>query len=79
MSPLLGGEASSNCWKSSPIYHRTLGTTLNTLISAGFQIRRIEEFAPTREQIQQMPQLAEEFERPMMLIVSASTSIAVSA
>jgi hypothetical protein len=57
-------------------YHRTVGTTLNTLIGAGFQIRRVEEFAPTHEQIQQMPQLAEELERPMMLIVSASTSIA---
>ncbi|MBB4428248.1 hypothetical protein GGD66_006835 [Bradyrhizobium sp. CIR48] len=53
-----------------------MGTTLNTLIGAGFQIRRVEEFAPTHEQIQQTPQLAEELERPMMLIVSASTSIA---
>jgi SAM-dependent methyltransferase len=53
-------------------YHRTLGTTLNTLIGAGFQIRRVEEFAPTPRQIRQMPQLAEELERPMMLIVSAS-------
>ncbi|WGD53502.1 class I SAM-dependent methyltransferase [Bradyrhizobium sp. CB1650] len=60
-------------------YHRTLGTTLNALISAGFQIRRVEEFAPTREQIQQIPQLAEELERPMMLIVSASTSTAGTA
>ncbi|OPY96791.1 SAM-dependent methyltransferase [Bradyrhizobium sacchari] len=60
-------------------YHRTLGTTLNTLIGAGFQIRQVEEFAPTREQIQQVPQLTEELERPMMLIVSASTSIAGSA
>ncbi len=34
-------------------YHRTLGTTLNTLIGAGFQTRRVEEFAPTPEQIQQ--------------------------
>lgn len=57
-------------------YHRTLGTILNTLIGKGFQIRRVEEFAPTHEQIQQTPQLAEELERPMMLIVSASTSIA---
>jgi len=57
-------------------YHRTVGTTLNTLIGADFQIRRVEEFAPTHEQIQQMPQLAEELERPMMLIVSASTPIA---
>ncbi|WCM22868.1 class I SAM-dependent methyltransferase [Paraburkholderia bryophila] len=55
-------------------YHRTLGTTLNTLIGAGFDIRRVEEFAPTPGQIEQTPQLAEELERPMMLIVSASAS-----
>lgn len=53
-------------------YHRTLGTTLNTLIGAGFQVGRMEEFAPTPEQIEQIPQLAEELERPMILIVSAS-------
>lgn len=52
-------------------YHRTLGTTLNTLIGAGFELRRVEEFAPTREQIEQLPELAEELERPMMLLVSA--------
>jgi SAM-dependent methyltransferase len=57
-------------------YHRMLGTTLNTLIDAGFQIRRVEEFAPTHEQIEKMPSLAEELERPMMLIVSASTQTA---
>jgi len=54
-------------------YHRTLGTTLNVLIGAGFEIRRVEEFAPTPWQIEQTPQLAEELERPMMLMVSAST------
>ena len=52
-------------------YHRTLGTMLNTLIDADFQIRRVVEFAPTTEQIAQMPELAEELERPMMLLVSA--------
>ncbi len=52
-------------------YHRTLGTTLNALIDAGFQLHRVEEFAPTREQIGEMPALAEELERPMMLLVSA--------
>lgn len=52
-------------------YHRTLATTLNTLIGAGFHIRRIEEFAPTPEQIEQIPALAEEMERPMMLLVAA--------
>lgn len=52
-------------------YHRTLGTTINTLIEAGFDIGRIEEFAPTSEQIRQTPALAEEVERPMMVLVSA--------
>lgn len=52
-------------------YHRTLGTTLNALIDAGFELRRVEEFVPTREQIEQLPALAEELERPMMLLVSA--------
>lgn len=54
-------------------YHRTLGTTLNALMRAGFQLQRVGEFAPTPEQIQQMPALAEELERPMMLMVSAHT------
>ncbi|ALS65224.1 class I SAM-dependent methyltransferase [Pandoraea apista] len=53
-------------------YHRTLGTTLNGVIAAGFRIRKVDEFAPTAEQIRQNPSLAEERERPMMLMVSAS-------
>lgn len=52
-------------------HHRTLATTLNTLIDVGFTLRRIEEFSPTRKQIEEMPALAEEMERPMMLLVSA--------
>jgi len=52
-------------------YHRTLGTTLNALINAGFDLRRVEEFAPTPDQIDRMPQLAEEMERPMMLLIAA--------
>src|SRR5579871_2215829 len=50
-------------------FHRTLGTTINTVTAAGFQVRRVEEFAPTAEQIRQMPELAEELERPLFLIV----------
>ncbi len=53
-------------------HHRTLATTLNTLINAGFALRRIEEFAPTAAQIKEMPALAEELERPMMLLVAAT-------
>jgi SAM-dependent methyltransferase len=52
-------------------HHRTLATTLNTLIDTGFELRRLAEFAPTPEQIAKIPQLAEELERPMMLLVSA--------
>jgi hypothetical protein len=52
-------------------HHRTLATTANTLIGAGFKLSRIEEFAPAPEQIAAMPALAEELERPMMLLVSA--------
>ncbi|MBB4398867.1 SAM-dependent methyltransferase [Bradyrhizobium sp. ERR14] len=52
-------------------YHRTFGTTLNALIRAGFRILAVEEFAPSPEQITQTPELEEELERPMMLLVSA--------
>jgi SAM-dependent methyltransferase len=52
-------------------YHRTIGTTLNTLISAGFELVRIEEFAPSGQQVEEVPALAEELERPMMMLVSA--------
>jgi SAM-dependent methyltransferase len=51
--------------------HRTLGTTLNTLIAAAFAIRHVQEWAPTADQIATNPDLAEEVERPMILIVSA--------
>lgn len=52
-------------------HHRTIGTTLNALIQAGFTIGHVEEFRPTAEQIEAKPELAEELERPMFLLVSA--------
>ncbi|WP_027055539.1 class I SAM-dependent methyltransferase [Mesorhizobium erdmanii] len=52
-------------------YHRTIGTTLNTLIRSGFAIEHVEEFRPTDAQIAARPDLAEELERPMFLLVSA--------
>jgi SAM-dependent methyltransferase len=52
-------------------YHRTLGTTLNHLIAAGFTITHVEEFGPTAEQIAADPTLAKERERPMFLLVGA--------
>ncbi len=51
--------------------HRTLGTTLNLLIGAGFTIRHVEEWGPTDEQLAAQPELAEERDRPMFLLVAA--------
>ncbi|MBZ9796194.1 class I SAM-dependent methyltransferase [Mesorhizobium sp. ES1-4] len=52
-------------------HHRTIGTTLNTLIRTGYTIEHVEEFRPTDAQIAALPDLAEELERPMFLLVSA--------
>ncbi|MCI0752594.1 class I SAM-dependent methyltransferase [Teichococcus vastitatis] len=52
-------------------YHRTLGTTLNTLITSGFTIREVHEWHPTQQQIAEYPALAAEMERPMMVLISA--------
>ena len=51
--------------------HRTMGTTLCSLIGAGFTIRHVQEWAPTAEQVANDPELAEELERPTFLLVSA--------
>jgi hypothetical protein len=40
-------------------------------VTAGHTSSRVEEFAPTPEQIRAAPQLAEDLGRPMMLLVSA--------
>lgn len=52
-------------------HHRTIGTTLNHLIQAGFTIGHVGEFRPTDAQIAARPELAEELERPMFLLVQA--------
>ena len=52
-------------------YHRTLGTLLNALIHTGFSLRQVNEWGPTEAQLSAQPELAEERERPMMLLVSA--------
>jgi SAM-dependent methyltransferase len=52
--------------------HRTIGTSLNALIGAGFRILHVEEWGPTQEQIKINPQWARERERPMFLLLSAA-------
>jgi SAM-dependent methyltransferase len=51
--------------------HRTIGTTLNLLIGAGFMITHVEEWGPTDAQIQADPILAEERDRPMFMLIAA--------
>jgi len=51
-------------------YHRTLGTTLNTLIEAGFAVRKVLEWHPTEAEIAAQPALAEEMDRPMMVVIA---------
>jgi SAM-dependent methyltransferase len=51
--------------------HRTLGTLVNLLIDSGFTLNRLIEWGPTQAQLDAMPELAEECERPMMLLVAA--------
>ncbi|QFY60726.1 class I SAM-dependent methyltransferase [Rhizobium grahamii] len=52
-------------------YHRTLGTTLNTLIAKGFSIRHVEEWRPSDEQLGTHPEWSEEMDRPMFLLIAA--------
>ncbi|PAC67701.1 SAM-dependent methyltransferase, partial [Enterobacter cloacae] len=52
-------------------YHRTLGTTLNALIKAGLTISEVNEWGPTQAQIDAWPALAEEAERPMLVLIAA--------
>ncbi|MBY7812890.1 class I SAM-dependent methyltransferase [Vibrio fluvialis] len=66
------GQRVSN-WLAEGVikYHRTLGSILNALIAAGFVLEHIDEWGPSAEQIAAMPTLAEEAERPMLVLVSA--------
>jgi len=50
--------------------HRTVGTLLNALIAAGFNIRHVNEWGPSDEEVAAQPALAEERERPMMMLVA---------
>ena len=51
--------------------HRTFGTWINSLIDAGFTVQRVVDWRPTLEQIAAQPDLEEEVDRPMFLLVAA--------
>ncbi len=66
------GERRSN-WLAEGVvkYHRRLASYLNPLIRLGFTLAHVEDWAPTKAEVAAWPDLAEERERPMFLIVSA--------
>ena len=66
------GQRVSN-WLADGVikYHRTLGTTLNALIKAGLTISNVNEWGPTQAQIDAWSALAEEAERPMLVLIAA--------
>lgn len=51
--------------------HRIIGTYINLLLRLGFAISHVEEWCPTDAQVTARPDLTEERERPMFLLVSA--------
>lgn len=52
-------------------YHRSIETYVNTLIDAGFALRRLYEPVPSAEAIAEWPEIADERRRPMFLMMSA--------
>ena len=58
-------------------YHRTLTTYLETLLANGFRLQHIIEPKPP-EHMMDLPGMADELRRPMMLLVSARKAAAVT-
>ena len=52
-------------------WFRSTGATVNTLIDAGFVIRRLVDWTPTAEQVATTPELAQERDRPAFLLIAA--------
>jgi ubiquinone/menaquinone biosynthesis C-methylase UbiE len=52
--------------------HRMLATYVNLLIGLGFTLRRVEEWAPSEEQIALHPEWANERQRPPFLLIAAT-------
>lgn len=52
--------------------HRTLATYLNLLIGAGFTVRRVEEWGPSRAEMAAHPEWKIEHRRPSFLLASCN-------
>ncbi|VWB45014.1 SAM-dependent methyltransferase [Burkholderia aenigmatica] len=51
--------------------HCTLGALVNLLIGSGFTLTHRDERGPTQAQVDALPALDEERDRPMMALVAA--------
>lgn len=51
--------------------HRTIGTYVHLLLDHGFEVRHLEEWGPSAEEVQAVPEWAVERHRPPFLIVGA--------
>jgi SAM-dependent methyltransferase len=51
--------------------HRTVATYINMLITQGFLLAHVDEWAPTEEQIAAQPNWADERQRPPFMLVAA--------
>jgi SAM-dependent methyltransferase len=51
--------------------HRTIGTTISVLLRCGFTLAHAEEWAPTDAQVAAHPELGQERDRPMFLLIGA--------
>lgn len=52
-------------------YHRTLTTYLNGLLRQGFKLTAVSEPLPNKEMLKNIPEMAGELRRPMMLLIAA--------
>ena len=58
-------------WLTDDSGERFWGTTLNALIKAGLTRSEVNEWGPTQTQVDAWPALAEEAERPMLVLIAA--------
>ncbi|WP_413944422.1 class I SAM-dependent methyltransferase [Bdellovibrio sp. HCB-162] len=52
-------------------FHRTFATYINSLVEAGFQIKKVIEPEPSPEMLNQIPELKDEMRRPMFLMIAS--------
>ena len=69
------GERTTN-WITEGVvkYHRTMSTYLDCLLTSGFTVTRVCEWAPSTQDLQTHPEWANEIHRPMFLILRADAA-----